>query len=181
MHFLRHAEIMDIYNLDWNNYEDHVVGAFKNLKTERHFVDVTLISDDQIQTQAHKVVLSTCSPVLKNLLVNNPHPHPLLFLRGIKHAELQAILSFMYTGQTKIFKNRINEFLNITRDLQVQGHDKTNEGQFQNNSPKEKLKHDFTMQMKNRNRKQKIKAESLEQEFVRTNKNESYSTLDKVT
>ena len=31
---------MDIYNLDWNNYEDHVVGAFKNLKTERHFVDV---------------------------------------------------------------------------------------------------------------------------------------------
>ena len=99
---------MDIYNLDWNNYEDHVVGAFKNLKTERHFVDVTLISDDQIQTQAHKVVLSTCSPVLKNLLVNNPHPHPLLFLRGIKHAELQAILSFMYTGQTKIFKNRIN-------------------------------------------------------------------------
>ena len=107
------------YELKWKTFPDHIVGAFKDLGTEGHFADVTLVSDDQIQTPAHKVVLSACSPVLKTLLVNNPHSHPLLYLRGIKQTELQALLKFMYFGETQIFENRINEFVEVAKDLEV--------------------------------------------------------------
>ena len=69
------------YDLKWKTYSDHLVGVFKDLGEEGHFADVTLVSDDQVQTKAHKVVLSACSPVLKTLLLNNPHSHPLLYLR----------------------------------------------------------------------------------------------------
>merc|ERR1739838_315100 len=65
------------------------------------------------------VVLSACSPVLKTLLVNNPHSHPLLYLGGIKQTELQAILKFMYFGETQIFENRINDFVSVAKDLEV--------------------------------------------------------------
>jgi len=107
------------YDLKWKTYPDHLVGVFKELGEKGHFADVTLVSDDQVQTKAHKVVLSACSPVLKTLLVNNPHPHPLLYLRGIKQTELQAILKFMYFGETQIFEQRINDFVTVAKDLEV--------------------------------------------------------------
>merc|ERR1739838_784862 len=107
------------YNVKWKTFNDHLVGVFKDLGEEGHFADVTLVSDDQIQTPAHKLVLSACSPVLKTLLVNNPHSHPLLYLRGIKQTELQAILKFMYFGETQIFENRINDFVSVAKDLEV--------------------------------------------------------------
>merc|ERR1711936_979813 len=115
-----HSNMMgETYDLKWKTYNDHIVGVFKDLGEEGHFADVTLVSDDQMPTPAHKVVLSACSPVLKTLLVNNPHSHPLLYLRGIKQTELQAILKFMYFGETQIFENRINEFVSVAKDLEV--------------------------------------------------------------
>ena len=103
----------------WKAYPDHLMQVFKELGEEGNFGDVTLVSDDQIQNKAHKVVLSACSPVLKTLLVNNPHSHPLLYLRGIKQTELQAILKFMYFGETQIFENRINDFVIVAKELEV--------------------------------------------------------------
>ena len=79
----------------WAAFPDHLVGVFRDLGEEGHFADVTLVSDDLIQIKGHKIVLSACSPVLKTLLLNNPHSHPLLYLRGIKHFVLQALLKFM--------------------------------------------------------------------------------------
>ena len=108
----------ETYQLDWKTFPNHLVSTFKDLGGIKEFADVTLVSDDQIQTPAHKVVLSACSPVLRSLLVNNPHSHPLLYLRGIKQIELQAILKFMYFGETQISEDRIDEFLTVARDLE---------------------------------------------------------------
>ena len=66
---------------------------------ETSFSDVTLVSDEQIPFQSHKFFLSACSPVLKGLLLSNPHCHPLIYLRGVKQQELLAILHFMYFGE----------------------------------------------------------------------------------
>ena len=107
------------YDLKWKTYPDKLVGVFKELGYKGYFADVTLVSDDQFQTKAHRVVLSACSPVLKTLLVNNPHSHPLLYLRGIKQTELQAILKFIYFGETQIFEDRINDFVSVAKDLEV--------------------------------------------------------------
>ena len=68
------------------------------LNIENGYSDVTLVSDDMTEFQAHKFVLGACSPVLKNLLFTNPHPHPLLFLRGVRQQELETILQIMYLG-----------------------------------------------------------------------------------
>ena len=111
--------MFDRYDFKWKLYPDHLVKVFKELGEEGNFADVTLVSDDQVQTPAHKVVLSACSPLLKTLLVNNPHSHPLLYLRGIKQTELQAILKFMYFGETQIFEKGIEEFINVAKDLQL--------------------------------------------------------------
>ena len=105
--------------LSWKDFPYHLARTFGHLLTGGHFADVTLVSDDQIQVKAHKLVLSACSPVLKNLLLNNPHSHPLLYLRGVKQQELQSILQFMYFGEATIYQDRINEFMVIAKDLEV--------------------------------------------------------------
>ena len=107
------------YDPKLKTFPNHLLGVFKELGEEGHFADVTLVSDDQIQTKAHKVVLSACSPVLKTLLVNNPHSHPLLYLRGVKQTELKAVLNLMYFGETELAENRMNEFVSVVKDLKV--------------------------------------------------------------
>ena len=84
------------YNLQWEKFSNHLTEALKDLGTDGHFADVILVSEDQIQTRAHKDVLSACSSVLRTLLIKNPHSHPLLYLRGIKNKELKAVIQFMY-------------------------------------------------------------------------------------
>ena len=69
---------------------------------------------------SHKIVLSACSPVLKNLLLNNPHSHPLLCLRGVKQQELQSILQFMYFGEATIHQDGINIFMDVASYLEVE-------------------------------------------------------------
>ena len=103
-----------------NTYAAHFALTFKDLVTEGHFADVTLVSDDQTQIPAHKIVLSACSPVLKNLLLNNPHSHPLLCLRGVKQQELQSILQFMYFGEATIHQDSINMFRDVASYLEVE-------------------------------------------------------------
>ena len=118
--------------MKWKTFSAHLASTFQDLATEGHFTDVTLVSDDQIQISAHRLVLSACSPVLKDLLLNNPHPHPLLYLRGVKQQELQSILQFMYLGEATILQERINVFLAVANDLDVKELSKDDESKVNN-------------------------------------------------
>merc|ERR1719186_74149 len=104
----------------------HLASTFKDLLTEGHFSDVTLVSDDHKQVPAHKIVISSCSPVLKSLLLTNPHSHPLLYMRGIKEQDLLSILQFMYFGETTVFQDSVRQFTNIAKDLGMEERTKEN-------------------------------------------------------
>ena len=55
-------------NLRWDDFASIVSESFATLREEEDFFDVTLVSEDLIQLSAHKVVLSSCSPVFKALI-----------------------------------------------------------------------------------------------------------------
>ena len=46
------------YNLKWNDFQATISGSLSLLQREEDFYDVTLVSEDQTQIKAHKVVLS---------------------------------------------------------------------------------------------------------------------------
>ena len=91
-----------IYTLKWKYFVPNVTSRLSNGFTENSFCDVTLVSDDQKPFKAHRYVLSNFSPVLKNILLNNPHSHPLIYLRGVNHQELDSILQFIYLGKASV-------------------------------------------------------------------------------
>ena len=107
------------YTLNWHTFTDHLQLMFKDLYEEEKHSDVTLVSDDQTQFKAHKIVLSACSPVFKKIIDNNPSQHPLIYLRGIQSYEMESLLQFMYLGEGKLYYKRMGEFINVAKDLQI--------------------------------------------------------------
>ena len=106
--------------LRWNDFETNISSAFRELRDDKNFFDVTLACDDE-QIQAHKVILSACSQFFRNILRRNPHQHPLLYLKGVKYAELQSVLNFMYHGEVNVAQEELNSFLAVAEDLKIKG------------------------------------------------------------
>jgi len=106
--------------LRWNDFESNISVAFRELRDDKDFFDVTLACDDE-QISAHKVILSACSPFFRNILRRNPHQHPLLYLKGVKYTDLQSVLNFMYHGEVNVAQEELNSFLAVAEDLRVKG------------------------------------------------------------
>jgi len=124
--------------LRWNDFETNISVAFRELREEKDFFDVTLACDDS-QIQAHKVILSACSPFFRNVLRRNPHQHPLLYLKGVKYKELLSVLNFMYMGEVNVAQEELNSFLAVAEDLRVKGLTQNNSSSESsaNNKPKQ--------------------------------------------
>jgi len=106
--------------LRWNDFESNISGAFRELREDKDFFDVTLACDDD-QMQAHKVILSACSPFFRTVLRRNKHEHPLLYLKGVKYTDLVSVLNFMYHGEVNVAQEELNSFLAVAEDLKVKG------------------------------------------------------------
>jgi len=106
--------------LRWNDFESNISTAFRERVMTRTFFDVTLACEDE-QMQAHKVILSACSPFFRNILHRNSHQHPLLYLKGVKFTDLQSVLNFMYHGEVNVAQEELNSFLAVAEDLRVKG------------------------------------------------------------
>jgi len=112
--------------LRWNDFESNVSGAFRVLRDEADFFDVTLgCAEPGKSLQAHKVILSACSSTFKQMLRDqarsSAHPHPYIFLRGVSFCDLSAVLDFMYHGEVNVAQEDLNSFLAVAEELQIKG------------------------------------------------------------
>ena len=106
--------------LRWNDFESNISTAFRELRDDKDFFDVTLVCDED-QIQAHKVILSACSPFFRSVLRRNRHEHPLLYMKGIKYVDIVSVLNFMYHGEVSVAQEDLNSFLAVAEDLKVKG------------------------------------------------------------
>ena len=106
--------------LRWNDFEANISSAFCDLKKEKDFSDVTLACADG-QIEAHKVILAASSPFFKGILKKNSHIHPLIYLKGIKFSDVEAVLNFIYHGKVNIEEANLNAFLEVAEELEVKG------------------------------------------------------------
>ena len=109
------------YNLNWAEFDSYTSLAFKELLTKQDFTDVTLACEDDETIEAHKVILSACSPVFSRILKKNTHSHPLIFLTDVTHSDLKAIINFMYLGQTNVAQENLQRFLKVATKFEVRG------------------------------------------------------------
>ena len=115
----------EFVHLNWNQFTESAKGAFQNLWTSGDFTDVTLACADGEQVKAHKIILSSCSPFFKKILLNNTHKHPLIYMKGVDMKYLKFLVKFIYTGEVEIENEILSNFLEVADELQISGLTKT--------------------------------------------------------
>ena len=100
-------------------YSGHLREMLHRMMKENYQTDVTLVSDDNKQVKAHKIVLSACSTVFKDIVDSISHNDPVIHLKDIQYLEVESLLEFMYLGEATIHQSRRTEFLNAAKSLDL--------------------------------------------------------------
>ena len=108
----------NLLHIKWVTHTDHMKDLLSELVSDNEFTDVTLVCDDKREIRAHKFVLSSCSPVFKNIIKNNDQNIP-IFLKGIKYEDVIPLLQFFYIGQATVAAERMLPFLKLASNFKV--------------------------------------------------------------
>ena len=111
----------DKLRLQWKDFKENISSAFGDLRQDKELTDVTLVSEDGQQVEAHKVVLVASSPFFLNILKKNKHPHPLIYIRGVRPENLMTMVDFFYHGEAKVYQENLDSFLVLAEELQLNG------------------------------------------------------------
>ncbi|XP_063921921.1 protein tramtrack, beta isoform-like isoform X1 [Zophobas morio] len=106
--------------LRWNNFQANITSQFEALRDDEDFTDVTIACEGQ-RMQAHKVVLSACSPFFKELFKANPCSHPIIFMRDVEAKHIVALMEFMYAGEVNVAQAHLSAFLKTAESLKIRG------------------------------------------------------------
>jgi len=87
--------------------------------SSEELTDVTLVSEDKKIFKAHKVFLSACSSLFKSIIHDSNLSSPIIYLRGIQSLEIESILQFIYLGEATFYQERMNEFIDVAKSLEV--------------------------------------------------------------
>ena len=115
------TESPEKFCLKWNDFQENIIGSFQQLRNDTEFSDVTLVCEEDQQIEAHRVILSACSPFFKTVLNRNKHLHPLIYMRGLRVKNLVAIMDFIYYGEANVFQEDLDSFLALAEELQLKG------------------------------------------------------------
>ena len=89
----------------------------KDMMEFSSFSDVTLICEDNVQIKTHKLILSSSSPLFKEILANKAALSE-IFLIGIRGSEVESILKFIYLREVCVHQDNLNSFFSTARNLQ---------------------------------------------------------------
>ena len=103
----------------WKEHHYKTKESWRLLFDNKKFTDVTLVCGDQKTIEAHRLILSACSPVFARILDQNNSSHPWIYLRGVDFEELKSIIEFIYLGASSLDSSKVNEFFEIAEDLEV--------------------------------------------------------------
>ena len=107
--------------LQWNDFKENITTSFKELRGDRDFTDVTLACEDGQHLELHKVVLASTCPFFMELLKKNKHPHPLIYMKGLKSRDLVAMVDFLYQGEASVLQENLDSFLALAQELRLKG------------------------------------------------------------
>jgi len=107
--------------IKWGDFEENIKGHFISLREEKKIFDVTLVTEDGQQIQAHKIILSAGSTFFHDIFTRNNNFDMLIYLKGVKSSFLENILDFLYNGEVFVSQDNLQTFLDIGQDLKVKG------------------------------------------------------------
>merc|ERR1712203_335924 len=117
---------MEKYTLAWDSHSANLNREIQDLRIESDFFNVSLgcsddISGRVIAVDAHKVVISAYSPILKSILLHDKRPNIFIYLQDMNIKILSSLLDFMYQGEVSVLQDDLKYFLRAAEKLRIKG------------------------------------------------------------
>ena len=116
---------MGKFCIEDSDFGINIKKTFCQLKEDQKLFDVTLVTDDGHHIQAHKIILSAGSIFFSNIFMKSKQQQNpvelIVYMKGIKNAELGYITEFLYNGEISILEENLEHFLETSRDLGIKG------------------------------------------------------------
>ena len=106
--------------LQQSDFLSNYVASFQELRTAEELFDVTLACEDET-VEAHKVVMSACSPFFRHVFSKTKQNHPFVYLKGVLYKDLVALLDYIYTGEAQVLAEDVDRFIEAAREMQIKG------------------------------------------------------------
>ena len=109
------------FSLKWSDFQSNVSNSFGLLRNEDYLHDVIIVTDDNEQIAAHKLVLSASSEYFESIFKRNKSPNLLMCIEGVSSEELKNVLDYIYNGEVQIFQEHIDRFLEVAHRFKLEG------------------------------------------------------------
>ena len=115
-------ETAECLQMSWSSHSNNFKTVLKDLHQVESLSDVTLVCNDGTEIMAHKFVLIGSSPVFRSMLYrSSQRDRTIMYLRGVSRIELEWVLQFMYLGQTQVPPTKLQNFMDLAKDLKMKG------------------------------------------------------------
>ena len=78
---------------------------------------MTIACEGNKQIEAHKVILSACSQLFRDILHHNSNPHPWIYLQGVTYEDLVILKECMYLGIAKVERDKYEQAVTVTKRI----------------------------------------------------------------
>ena len=106
--------------LQQNDFLSNYVGSFQELRAAEELFDVTIACEDET-VEAHKVVMSACSPFFRHVFSKTKQNHPFVYLKGVMYKDLVALLDYVYTGEAQVPAEDVDRFIEAGKEMKIKG------------------------------------------------------------
>ena len=110
----------NVYRLKWNDFHTSMTASFCDFRNESDFLDAVIICEGQ-QFRVHRLVLSACSGVFRQLFRMSKATDPVVILWDVEPVDLNLLINFMYDGHANVAEDRLPTFLALAERLKVRG------------------------------------------------------------
>jgi len=112
----------EVFDLAWRDFPSHLEAFSAGLLQDGSLMDISLACEGGEVVQAHRLILSACSPWFQQVISSlPPSPHPVVAVWEAQPRVLRAILQYMYQGTVQVLQDDLPMFLKLAERLQVKG------------------------------------------------------------
>ena len=75
----------------------------------------------EVWSNKYFIYLGPVYKFLRRVLIKSKQPHPYIYLKGILPQDLEAIVDYLYNGETKVGADDVDRFIEAATELQIDG------------------------------------------------------------
>ena len=106
-------------HLEYDGFDSFLTKALRKIFEAHSFADITLVGDDNIPIEAHRLILSAHSSVLENAIIESKTAKPTLQCKGFTYQDLHAMLTYLYLGEVSVPFAQAGELLMMAKYLKI--------------------------------------------------------------